>query len=493
MKKLFLGLATAMLLLISVLVARAISFPPATENITKPQVIAVNHQRVAQHLSQAIQFRTISAEPNLQLEHSQLKPQHEQFESFIQWLSVTYPEVHSQLQPERLGLYTLLFKWPGAQPKLAPVLLSGHYDVVPVIPGSEELWKYPPYSGHIDQTHIWGRGALDDKSAVIALMEATTLLLAEGFQPQRTVYLSLTHDEEIGGHQGTAAVVEKFINEKVRLAWSLDEGSFLLKDFVPGVVPPIASINVAEKGFLTLDLIARSEGGHSSMPPQETAVGILATALVKLQQSPLPGGLEGLSAEMFDTLTPYMPFGQRLLFANRWLFKSLINSALSEIPATNAMIRTSIAPTMLSASTKENVLAIEATGTVNFRLHPRDTVEGVVNNVRSIVNDPRVEVSIRHGKAASRESNPAAEGFKQIAHAAKSTYGQLIVTPGITIAGTDSRRYETIADDSYRFNPMMVSAADTTGFHGTNERISIENMANATRFYRSLIENGTRN
>lgn len=491
MKKIFLGLAMMALLFATVLVARTINYTPQPATAVVRQSVPVDSQRVARHLSEAIQYRTVSTQPNFQLK-PQLNPQHEQFEGFIRWLATTYPEVHSQLQPERLGNYTLLFEWPGTESDLAPVLLSGHYDVVPVIPGTDELWVYPPYSGQIDQTHIWGRGALDDKSAVIALMEAATLLLAEDFQPQRTVYLSLTHDEEMGGHQGTAAVVEKLKKENIQLAWSLDEGSFLLQDFIPGVKPLIASINVAEKGFMTLDLVAHGEGGHSSMPPQETAVGILAAALLKLQQAPVPGGLEGLSAEMFDTVARHMPFGQRLLFANRWLFGGMIDSALSDMPVTNAMLRTTTAPTMLSASVKTNVLPIEAVGTVNFRLHPRDTVERVKQYVTSVVNDDRVDVKVRRGQAASRVSSPVTEGFKQIADAASSTYGQLIVTPGLTIAGTDSKRYEQVADDSYRFNPMIVTTEDTTGFHGTNERISIENMAKATSFYSLLIKNGSR-
>jgi len=485
MKKILTWVVATTLLLASFMVLRTLAFTPPTSAKVAEHSVTVDAQRVAKNLSKAIQFRTVSAQ-------LKTKPEHDQFEAFINWLAATYPEVHAHLQPQRLGQYSLLFTWPGTQPTLPSALLSSHYDVVPVIPGSEKLWTHPPYSGVIDQTHIWGRGALDDKSAVIALMEATSLLLHEGFQPERTMYLSLTHDEEIGGVQGTASIVKQLKNNGTHLAWTLDEGAFLLQGFFPGIEQPVASINVAEKGSMSVNLIAHGQGGHSSMPPRETAVGVLAAALLNLQEAPLPGTLEGESGGMIDTIARHMPFSQRLLFANRWLFGGLIDATLAKNPATDATLRTTTAPTMLSASVKQNVLAIEAVATVNFRLHPRDSIESVTEHIHTAVDDARVDVELLGGRAASRVSSSKSAGFQVIANAAKSTYGQIIIAPGLTIAGTDSRRYEAIAENSYRFNPMVVTPKDTAGFHGTNERISIDNMVKATSFYNQLIREGSR-
>lgn len=486
MKKILMTIAAAALVLAAVLVIRAASYTATPLAEVPRQQHSLNGQRIAQHLSEAIRFRTVSS----QLHEPQTQAQ---YEAFIDWLAATYPEVHTAMPPEHLGKktgqeYTLLFTWPGRNPDLAPVLLSAHYDVVPVIPGTENEWEHPPYEGTVDQTHIWGRGALDDKSAAIALMETATGMLAKNLQPERTVYISLTHDEEIGGYDGTAAVVERLAADDVQLAWSLDEGSFLLNGFIPGIDETVASINVAEKGYMTVDLVARGQGGHSSMPPQQTATDILAQALVSLRQSPLPGGLEGAGGGLFDAVAPHMPFDKRVLFANRWLFGGLIESALERNAGTAAMLRTTIAPTMLSASVKENVLPIKAVATVNLRVHPRDSIDGITEHLRAAIDDDRVKVVVRRGQAPSRVSSAETAGFENIATATRQTYGPLIVAPGLTIAGTDSRRYETVADDSYRFNPMVVTREDIHGFHGTNERISIENMVNATSFYGLLIE-----
>lgn len=489
MKKLLTGISAALLLLTAIVLLRTASYtaPPLPE--VERQASTLDAAQIASQLSRAIQFATISS----QLDEPQTQAQ---YQAFIKWLADAYPELHRALPPQRLGLdpqqqYSLLFTWPGTNPELAPILLSAHYDVVPVIPGTESEWTHPPYSGTVDSTHIWGRGALDDKGAAIALMEAASLLLAQGFQPERSVYIALTHDEETGGEAGTAAIVEKLRREGVQPAWSLDEGSFLLQGFIPGIPGPVASINVAEKGYMTVDLVARGSGGHSSMPPRETAVDILAQALVNIHGSPLPGGLEGLSGEMFDSIAPHMPFGKRTLFANRWLFGGLIESALANNDGTRAMLRTTVAPTMLSASVKENVLPIEAIATVNLRVHPRDSIEGISEHLQTAINDERVQVRVRRAQPASRVSSAKAEGFQSLAQAAQQTFGPTIVAPGLTIAGTDSRRYEEIAENSYRFNPMLVTKEDTGGIHGTDERISIENMVNATDFYRLLIEQGS--
>jgi len=297
----------------------------------------------------------------------------------------------------------------------------------------------------------------------------------------------------LGGAHGAGSVAEYLKQSGVQASWSLDEGSFLVDGLLPGVDPLLAIINVAEKGSLSLEIVARSEGGHSSMPPPQTAVGVLAKAITRLEANPVPGGLSGLSAQMLDTTSRYMPFVPRMLFANRWLFGSIVEDRLSASSFGNAMLRTTTAPTMLSASIKVNVLPIEAIATVNFRLHPRDSVEDVVHYVKSIVENDRVEVRMASdfNLPASAVSDWKSPGFGVLERAIRETWGDVIVTPGLMIAGSDSRHYGKVADNSFRFNPMRVSQDDLTGFHGTNEKIAIENLAQATRTYMQILRLGS--
>ena len=485
LKKPLLGLGAVVLVLTGVVVYRAAVFLPPEQAKVEPVAHVIDAQAVAVHLSQAVRFATISNQPPAPIDPAP-------FDGFVAWLAATYPEVHQGLSREILGNRTVLYKWAGKDSAAKPAMLAAHYDVVPVIPGTEGAWKHPPFAGDIAEGYVWGRGTLDDKGAVITILEAVTYLLKQGYKPQQTIYLSFDHKEELVDDTGAAAVVAHLKAQNIRLAWSFDEGSFVLDGIVPGLPQPVASINVTEKGYLTLNLTAHAAGGHSSMPPRETAVGILARAIVALEQAPLPGGLDGVSGEMFSGLARHMSFGKRVLFANQWLFGALIERELAKSPASNAMLRTTTAPTMLSGSVKENVLPIEATATVNFRLHPRDTPERVIDYVKNTIADDRVSIRMLLGYGASRVAAVDSPAFRAMANAVRQVYGDAVVAPGITIAGTDSRYYETVADNAYRFNPMMISAQDLAGFHGTNERLSLENLVRATRFYIELIKSDVR-
>jgi carboxypeptidase PM20D1 len=484
MRRFLLALSTILLALAGVILGRTLLHMPAPLDPVETVRIEVDELRIAKHLSEAIQFATISHERPEQMDKAA-------FTAFIDWVNNTYPELHSTATLTQLN-YTLLYRWQGSNPDLQPVLFTGHYDVVPVIPGTESQWREPPFAGNIVDGVIWGRGALDDKSGVIAILEATTWLIRSGFAPERTIYLSFGHDEEVGGSDGAGAVRRLLEGKNVQLEWSLDEGSFVFDDMLPGVEPLMATINVAEKGSVTLDIVAKGAGGHSSMPPRQTAVGVLAAAITALEQNPMPGGLEGLSFDMFDAVSRHMPFPARMMFANQWLFGGFVEGQLSSVPTTNAILRTTTAPTMLSASVKANVLPIEAVATVNFRIHPRDSVKDVIEHVRAVVENDSVEVRVPEGAGnpASQVSDANSAGFATIRRAIREIYGDVIIMPGIMVAASDTRHYGMVADNAFRFNPMIVTSEDFSGFHGTNEKIAVANLAQGTRTYIQIMKHG---
>ena len=486
MKKILALLGVALVMLVAVVLVRALLFTSHHSVPIESASVAVDEAQITAHLVEAIRFRTISTgNPETQ--------SYDAFPRFTEWVKQTYPQMQTTMELQMFGEHTMLYKWQGANPSLKPILLTSHYDVVPVVPGSENNWEHPPFSGDIADGYVWGRGALDDKSAVVVMLEAATKLIQEGFVPQRTIYFSFGHDEEVGGPNGAANVVKHLKATGVQLAWTIDEGSFVSKDVVPGFNKPIASINVAEKGSVTLELIASSAGGHSSLPAAEVSVDILAQALVSLRKHPIPGDIEGVSAEMFDSIARQGSFAVKLFVANQWLFGDLMNRQLSKNSYTNALIRTTTAPTMLRAGIKSNVIPPTANATVNFRLHPRDTPESVVAHVVAAIDDARVEVRLQQegmSTLASGVSSRESAGYKTIAKVAKMIFGDIIVVPGITVGGTDSKYYSQVADDSYRFQFMLVGQEDTAGFHGTNERVAISNLVKATQAYYLLMKLG---
>ncbi|SPJ26564.1 M20 family peptidase [Falsiruegeria mediterranea] len=471
-------LGVAIVVLAGVLLFNTFRYGPPPIPASDPIAVEVDVNRATAQLSRAIQFKTVST-----------KPDHPDFDAFLSFLETTYPAVHGVTERVVLDQKTPLYRWQGSNPDLKPVLLAAHYDVVPVAPWNLDKWVHEPYSGTIADGFVWGRGTLDNKGALIAMLSAAESMITAGFTPERTIYFSFGGDEEVGG-KGAISVAKHLKEQGVLLEWSLDEGSFVLDKIIPGLSEPVASINLSEKGYVTVTLIARAEGGHSSMPPRVTAVGRLARAVDRVQTNPMPGGLTGVSAEFFDALGRHFSFGQRVVFANRWLFDPLLENILSGAPSTDAMLRTTTAPTMLSGSTKENVLATEARAVINFRIHPRDNIDSVVEHVRTVIDDDEIEIVADrdNGGDASPVSSSTAPGYLDVEASIRAVFGPLAAVPGLTIAATDARHYAKASEDTYRINPFMITGDDLVRFHGLNERLSIENLERGIGFYLALIQ-----
>ncbi len=477
LKRLALIVVSLLVAIVAVLAFNTVRYTPEVIDNVELANFEFDVETAAKHLSAAVRFETDST-----------KPDHPDFVRFREFIEQTYPAVHATMERRLLDAGTPFYEWTGTDPSKRSVMLAAHYDVVPVSPGGLDAWRHPPYGGVIEDGFVWGRGTLDNKGAIISILTAAEAAISEGFRPSRTIYLSFGHDEETGS-SGAKTVAAMLKEENVQLAWLLDEGSFVFEGVIPGLTVPVATINLAEKGSVTIKLAAPGEGGHSSMPPKITAVGRLAKAVDRLQSAPLPGGISGISEQFFDGLGRHFSFGRRIIFANRWLFGPLLETMLSDLPSTNAMLRTTTAPTMLSGSNKENVLASQATATINFRIHPRDTVESIVAHVRDVIDDEGIEIIVdREGVSpASPVSSATSEGYLEIQNSIRAIYGPIASIPGLTIARTDASYYAAASDNAYRINPFKISGDDLPRLHGINERLSLENLKNGIGFYMTLI------
>jgi len=363
---------------------------------------------------------------------------------------------------------------------------------VPIAPGTEVLWKKPPFAGVIEDGFVWGRGTLDNKSNLITQMEAVEALLQAGFKPRRTVYLIAGHDEEVGGERGAVAIVELFKQRKVRLEYVIDEGLVVTEGILPGVAQPLALVGLAEKGSVSLLLTAQAAPGHSSMPPSQagqSAIGMLSAALVRLDQQPMPGGVQGAAAAMFAAIAPELPFGQRLALSNLWLLRPVVEGMLGKSAATNAMMRTSTAMTVLKAGQADNVLPGRAEAVVNFRILPGDTADSVAAHVKRAIADERIEVKpVGPLFNPSSVSSPDAPAFALIARTVREVFPDAMVAPGLMLAGSDARHFQAVADNAYRFMPIRFKSEDLPRVHGTDERISAAQLADMVRFYHRLLQ-----
>jgi carboxypeptidase PM20D1 len=440
---------------------------------------------VARRLAESLRFETISAQDPSALPA-------EAFRGLRRHLETSYPRVHRALVRETVAEWSLLYTWRGRDPSLQPMLLAAHLDVVPVDAGSAGDWTHPPFAGVVEGGFVWGRGAMDDKSSVICILEAVEGLLAEGFAPERTLHLAFGHDEEVGGDRGAAEIARLLAARGERLAFVLDEGGTVVEPgYLPGFDRRIAVIGVAEKGSVSIALEARAAGGHSSTPPRQTAAGIVAAAVARLERHPLPAQIDGTTALFLDHLGPELSLPLRAAIANRWLLGPLLELALARSPATDAMLRTTTAATLLEAGVKENVLPIRARAVVNFRIHPRDSVAAVVEHVRRVVDDERIELEVGL-RSEPREPSPLSpvdsEAFALIARTAREIVPETVAVPYLVLGGTDARHYIELTPRIYRFGPFEYGRDALVRAHGTDERISAANLVSAVRFYRRLVE-----
>ncbi|MCP5055688.1 MAG: M20/M25/M40 family metallo-hydrolase [bacterium] len=382
---------------------------------------------------------------------------------------------------ERISGYSLLLTWQGSDPSLAPALFMSHTDVVPVEQEALEGWTHPPFGGVIDEEFIWGRGALDVKSGVIGWLEAAEALLANAFQPARTLVFAFGHNEEVGGEGGAESLAATLRERGMKFSFLVDEGGFLSSDLglIPGKL--VAQINTAEKTYFTIHLTARSDGGHSSTPPPHTAVGKLATAIHRLEANPLPLRISQPIRDLFAALTPHFSFGRRLAMKNLWLTGPLVTRRMAEDPLQAAMLRTTTAATMVSGGVKENVVPKRATATVNFRILPGETPDDVLAHVRATIDDPEIEIESDTWSQAPRPGRVDALGYQVLTDAIHDVYPEAIVVPGLLLGATDTRHYADIVDDAYRFLGAIVARDQIPSIHGTDERIGIESLANAVR------------
>ena len=482
-KKITLGIFVVLLGLLTVVLIKTFTYPSKQIVVEKIDPVAVDGTRAGKHLSDLITFRTISYKDSQQFDYSQFLALH-------QYLEINYPMVHRQMHKELVNQYSLLYVIQGSEPSLKPLLFMAHQDVVPIEPGTEKNWTHPPFSGQIADGYIWGRGSLDVKCGITGALEAMEILLESGFKPRRTLYFAFGHDEEVGGVQGAAKISRLLQSRGVKLELVLDEGGAIMVDDSLGFDKPMALIGIAEKGYASVELSINTPGGHSSMPPNHTSIGLLSTAIHRLEKNPFPAKFAGATKVMFDYLGPEMGFMKKMFFANQWLFKPLILKFFLSKPESAAMIRTTTAATIFQGGVKDNVIPQKARAVVNFRILPGETPETVKEYVQKAIDNRDIDVKIvGFNKAPSPVSATSCAAFALLSKSVKQQSPQVLIVPYLVMGATDARYYYPLTDHVYRFMALPMVKSDLSRIHGTDERIGIKNYIGYIQFLIQVIKN----
>ena len=481
-KKLLLGLLALILLLAAAVGINTVRKGSHQLQVAPLAPVAVDEKAVAERLAEAVRLKTVSSRDDAALN------------ALGHRLGVPLPKTHAALKREVVNDLSLLYTWEGADPKAKPIMLMAHQDVVPIAAGTEGDWQVAPFAGEVKDGFVWGRGSWDDKGNLMSQLEAVEMLVASGYKPPRTIYLAFGADEEVSGARGAAQIAALLKGRGVQLDFVIDEGLLVLDGVMPGLSKPTALIGVAEKGYMSVVLKMSATPGHSSMPPKKgtSAIAMMSAALNRLEDEQLPGGIRGVAGEMFDTLAPEMSGFGRVALSNLWLFGPLVQKQLESAGSTNAMLRTTTALTIVNAGNKENVLPGRAEATVNFRILPGDTKEGVLEHMRSKVameapSDKFELFALPGAVDASKVAPTDSVQYKTLNKTVREVFPDALVAPGLMVAATDSAHFGAISDHIFKFSPIRANNEDLKRFHGTNERLSVKNYLDAIRFYHRLI------
>jgi carboxypeptidase PM20D1 len=467
-------LLAALLIFIGI---RTITNKPASNNIEVK--LAPLPQNAVTHMSAAIQFKTETPNDDYQFDTAT-------FMNYRKFIENTYPLIHKNLQRTIIDSFNYIYEWKGTDPSILPMVLMAHYDVVPVEASAVKLWHAQPYGGEVKDNYIWGRGVLDDKASMLSILEATEAQLEKGFTPKQTILLCFGADEESSG-KGATAMVEYFKKLNRRFDLVVDEGGEISTEQNKSVKKPIASIGVGEKGYVTLVLTAQKEGGHSSIPGQQTAIDMLSNAIAKVNQNPMPTKLTPPIEAYLKSISPYNEnFFEKVALSNMWLFKSFVVNNMTKDPSSNALVRTTLVPTVFNSGVRDNVIPTFATAYINSRILPGQSSKEVYDYVQKTINDTNIKIT--YYKNYMTEPSPTTDVnskyYKRVEKAVRSVVKDVVVAPMLMVGATDSRNYRAVSEGVVNFTPLT----DAKGYHGIDERMLISDFQKCFNFYTLLIK-----
>lgn len=471
------GILGLVVIFIAVILIRTLTFKPLPQPKILDDSADFKRDESIKALQELIKCKTVS------YYYSSLEDDNE-FRKLISLLPSLYPNVFKVCEFNQLPDRALLFKWAGKD-KGKPTVLMAHYDVVPV---EEQSWEKPPFDAIIEDGILWGRGSLDTKVTFNGVLFAANTLINEGYVPENDIYFAFSGGEEVNG-KGAVNIVNYFKENGIEPALVVDEGGAVVENVFPGVKAPCAMVGIAEKGMLNLTFSVKSNGGHASSPAPHTPIGILSRACCKVENNPFKMHITKPAAEMFDTLGRNSNFVFRMIFANMWLFKGVLNMICKKSGGElNALLRTTVAFTQSEGSNAPNVIPPSATMTANLRLNPKDTIDSAVEYIRKTIGDDNVELILGSNTNPSRISQTNCEAYNKVASAVANTWKGCIVSPYLMVQCSDSRHWGVISDKVYRFSAMDLTSEERKTIHGHNERIRLETANSAVEFYIRLMK-----
>ena len=434
---------------------------------------ATRTQTYAHQLAQLIRCETISCT------NQQDKSK---FYAFHNLLRQQFPNLFSVCTYEDFN-ESFLLRWKGSTSD-APILLMSHHDVVE----AQGAWKYPPFSGTIAEGKLWGRGTLDTKGSLWAMLRAAEERIAEGFVPKQDVYFFSACTEETDG-SGADHVSALLAERGIRFSLVLDEGGMVMDAPISGARGIFAMIGLGEKGCADLKFIARSSGGHASTPGKNTPLVRLGKFMAAVEKANLfKADMHPAVCEMFSRIAATMDQPLKFILGHPVLFKPILLKVIPIVSgAAGAMLKTTLAFTMAQGSDGSNVLPQEAYVIGNMRYSHHQGGESSIEAVRKLAAKFQIETQVLDPGFASSITDYHSDGFHLVEQAARAVFPGLVTTPYLMTGASDCRYMERVSDTCIRFAPIHITQEQMDSIHGKDENVNLSALVPAVDFYKYII------
>lgn len=442
---------------------------------TIDNTIEKRRKRYTEDLAKLIKKETVSVfEEN---------PDITKFREFHDILKEMFPKVFQVCECEDFG-GSILLKWKGREDSKLPVMFMNHHDVVEA-PGE---WKHGPFSGDVADGKLWGRGTLDTKSGLWAMLQAAQELIEEGFMPGRDLYFESACTEETTG-KGAESISKALEERNVRFDMVFDEGGMIMREPIGGAKGTFAMVGMGEKGDCILKFIARSAGGHASTPGKNTPLVRLGAFMAEVDRKcPFQSEISPVVREMFKRISPYMG-SLGLVTGHTEIFGGLLKAVLPGIsPTAGAMLKTTLAFTMAQASEGRNVLPQTAWVVGDMRFSHHQGEASSIAALKTIADKYDIEIEIIEHGIDSGIADYKSEGFRLLEKAVKATFPEVdAAVPYIMTGASDSRFFGRICKNCFRFLPFQIDEQQLDSIHGLNENINIDTLVPAVDYYKYLM------
>ena len=410
------------------------------------------------------------------------QPDKTPFYQFHKLLKEKFPHIFSAVEYEDFS-GSFLLKWKGTEDQ-SPIMLMNHHDVV----AATGEWRFPPFSAEIADGKIWGRGTLDDKGGLWAMLQAADELAAEGFVPKHDIYFMSTCTEEQTGFG--ADIISAALKERgIRFEMVLDEGGMIVSEPISGAVGKYAMVGVGEKGCVNLKFTAHSEGGHASTPENNSPLVRLGKFMAEVDNGKqFKSELSPTVCTTFNCISKGMKGPVKLLLQNAKLFKGLLSVVIPKISAAaGAMLKTTIAFTMCSGSTESNVLPENAWVLGDMRYSHHQGSRDSIRVITEIAKKYNIETEVIGPVFDSPVSDTESYAFKTVEKAIAKIFPDVVTAPYIMMGASDSRYLSRVCNNCIRFSPFTINNEQLDSVHAVNENLDLSCLAPAVDFYRLII------